>query len=344
MNTNEKISVAADEFVLEQYNLELAVADIIYLTSLLEKICTSKQTIFKMVKFPSGLYGIQKNKKIIKLLSLIKIIKSEQLVKFTEYNLNPYVELYSDLRDKLQIPDYAWLVKFADAYEEVNEWCIALNNFVSQLRFNAQLDEFKNKLNARRHLINKRRRSLNIYIAALFGSHSRLLVLRIDLAYRNMPKQGNISDQMRVAKRDWCKLYKKMNSGYLVSNLVGYIVKLEYGLLKGPHFHLLLFYSGAQHQQDGTLCNIIGQYWANNITKGNGLYFNCNSKKYKYRKLGIGMINYFDTELIDNLKNIAAEYLIKLDYFFQIKGVQLYRRGNLPKLNRLSLGRPRKHI
>ena len=76
----------------------------------------------------------------------------------------------------------------------------------------------------------------------------------------------------------------------LFANLKGYIWKLEWGPGKGIHYHLIFFFDGSQVLKDAYLAQQIGKYWTEVITKGSGLYWNCNASKDQYRELGIGVI------------------------------------------------------
>jgi hypothetical protein len=100
---------------------------------------------------------------------------------------------------------------------------------------------------------------------------------------------------------------------------VGYAWKMEYGLDKGFHFHILFFFDGSQVHKDIIIARMIGEHWEKDITGGKGLYYNCNAFKADYEEnLGIGMINHFDTELRENLINEAAVYLIKTDLYSRV--------------------------
>ena len=98
----------------------------------------------------------------------------------------------------------------------------------------------------------------------------------------------------------------------LFENNIGYIIKKEHGENgKGVHGHAYLFYDGNKVQKEVYIAKQIGEYWKNNITKGKGVYYNCNVKEYKNR--GIGMLDYKDEEKIKILKENAISYLLKTD-------------------------------
>ncbi|MCT7602550.1 hypothetical protein N5T92_10670, partial [Aliarcobacter butzleri] len=105
-----------------------------------------------------------------------------------------------------------------------------------------------------------------------------------------------------------------------------------------------LFYDGNKVQKEVYIAKQIGEYWNNNITKGKGVYYNCNAKDYKNR--GIGMVDYKDEEKIKILKENAISYLLKTDEqsIDDIKTNSKDRaivRGTMPK-PKSKAGRPRK--
>jgi hypothetical protein len=159
--------------------------------------------------------------------------------------------------------------------------------------------------------------SMMNYIDNLFLRYARLLVLRLDLSYRkNVDNPYMTENEFYAAywqaKHDKEHLFNNMRTNQLFDHMVGNIWRLEYGTDKGFHYHCIFFFDGSQVREDIPLANRIGQYWSNNITQGRGLYHNCNLHKDDYNRCGIGMMNWNDFELIDNLKS-ATRYLVKPD-------------------------------
>nr|WP_269835996.1 MULTISPECIES: inovirus-type Gp2 protein [Pseudomonas] len=220
-----------------------------------------------------------------------------------------------------------------------------MNDLVEFARLELSSDAFKAVLKRFRKASFKRVNSLEGYIDALFAQRSRMLVVRVDLSYQSGFVSGreDFYGDVKKVKVHWAKMQKDLHKGIPVDGLLGFACKLEYGQLKGFHFHLLLFYNGSNHRQDGVLARIVGEYWRDSITAGAGRYFNCNAVKDKYRYLGIGMISFNQLDRVSALKNRVASYLTKVDYWIRLspESGRTFFRGNMPKLKSVKRGRPR---
>lgn len=206
--------------------------------------------------------------------------------------------------------------------------------------------EFKEKLRSQAKEANERYTDYCNYVNALFECCDRLVVLRVDLAYRK-ELTGETSLEMALADLD--RLFANMRNNYLFESLEGYIVKTEYGIERGIHFHLVLFFNGSARNGSSHIFHAmqIGQYWSEVITKGRGRYWNCNqqAKNYqKMRRLGVGLIHWSDTELRNNLLEHVVGYVCKQDQCFRsllLPRAKLIRRGQYPDMPEVRLGRPR---
>ena len=150
-------------------------------------------------------------------------------------------------------------------------------------------------------------------------------------------------------KADLYRLLSNKRHNAMFKHLVGYVWKLEYGDMKGHHYHLLLFFKGSEVNGDFKKGREIGEYWRDVITKGRGYYFNCNGKKNDYAHLGIGMIHADkeeDAHLRFNLIHYVLPYLIKSDQYLKVKLKMNDRsigKGVMPK-KKSNAGRPRKAL
>jgi hypothetical protein len=200
-----------------------------------------------------------------------------------------------------------------------------LNGCLEQIRKEVKSKQFLSRLNSYQRSSNKNHKELTEYVDALFESYSRLLVLRVDLSY----SKENSKITQEQATRDRARLFENARSNKMFDDMVGCIWKLEHGPEKGFHYHVMMFFNGAKVREDITKAIQVGEYWTNVVTKGRGLYYNCNAAKLRYKSCGIGMVDHRDTQLREGLKK-AVIYLTKTDLYMRL---QTIGRG-MGKMNR----------
>ncbi len=227
------------------------------------------------------------------------------------------------------------------------------NLLVAKLRDRCLSQQTKARARKRRSEAAERAEEYASYVDALLGICTRLVVLRIDFEYRKEFKDL-ITIQDAIA--DLNRFFNNQPHNSLFAEQLGYIVKLEYGVLKGLHFHLILFFDGSKRdgRKDVQLAQKIGEYWVEVITKGRGSYWNINANKKKYKQrgqLGIGVINSWETNLVENLKHRVVGYLCKSTQFVSLRPpeephskrkIKTIRRGEFHAEPEIKLGRPRK--
>lgn len=229
------------------------------------------------------------------------------------------------------------------------------NMLVAKLREICLAERTKERARRRRSEADGYARDYENYADALRGMTTRLVVLRIDLEY-----QKEFKDQISVgeALADLDHFFSNQRNNSRFKGKLGFICKLEYGVLKGLHFHLIFFFDGAikDGRRDVFLAQKIGEYWVKVITKGRGDYWNINDHKEDFKRkgiLGIGLIHDNEDALFNNLKHRVIRYLCKSSQFVQPKQPEelqsrgrsknrLIRRGNYPKVIRRKPGRPPK--
>lgn len=223
--------------------------------------------------------------------------------------------------------------------EEASE----LEKLAEKIKEKAKTEEFKTKLNNHRRASNKNTKETQKYIRKLFIHHARLLAIRIDLSYnRTINFRNDNSKALEQVKSNRKELLKYLRKKYN-HELIGYIWKLEYGIERGYHYHVMIFLDGSRRQQDVTIAKVIGEHWSHNITSGDGIYYNCNADKGKYgESLGIGIVNHTDHRKISNLVT-AATYLTKVDYYASLKNERgrNFGKGKMPPDRTSMVGRPR---
>lgn len=168
------------------------------------------------------------------------------------------------------------------------------------------------------------------YIENLYSTNARLLVVRVDLSYNN---DLFIADE--TFNNHASKFLKRIQSNPIFEYLEGYIAKLEHGFDRGYHMHLMLFYNSAKRRADAYLAQVIGELWQDDISKGQGTYFNCNTDEHKrtYPICFLGRLQRDEHTRINCLKQIGVKYLVKTDEYFRLMkpyGKRLLTRGQMP--------------
>lgn len=210
------------------------------------------------------------------------------------------------------------------------------------IRQQSSTAEFKASLRQRNIDSKRNFVSMSEYTSDLFEYKSPLLVLRIDFSYhkefsRLISKEDARADMARF-------LGNRRSNQRLFKGWLGYILKLEYGIDKGYHWHALIFYNGTVRQKGRGLSDGIGKYWCKVITKKRGQFFNSNARtdipKDKY---GIGRIHRSDMLKRNNLLNVVG-YLTKSEQFIRLAKVgskdKSITKGEVP-VRTSNAGRPR---
>ena len=223
----------------------------------------------------------------------------------------------------------------------------ALQYHVRQLQAYVKSPPFQSAVNYQGRGSRKNYAGLTKLIDALFESYSKLLVVRLDLGFRKSFPFGGQDDfhpTFEEVRGLWRQMLKFFRKRLKPRHLVGYAWKIEHAPDKGMHVHALLFFNGQEVSRDVQLAQMIGEYWAHQVTGGRGVYFNCKKEEYKYR--GIGMIAHHDLELRKGLA-IATAYLTKLDDLVSLvlpKGAKAFGKSAPPAGGHSGLGRPRMTI
>lgn len=215
------------------------------------------------------------------------------------------------------------------------------NELIEFIRTEGKKPKYKSQVAMKKYKPIRRVRSTEQYFEKLFDKYGRLLILRIDLGYRKDYAQHVTLEQTKADLKHF--LDNKRCNMSLFKNWVGYIWKLEWAQDKLYHWHFIAIYNGNKVQNDIHWAFQLGEYWKNVITKGNGGYFNCNSRKEWYYELGIGKISRTDLVKRGVLMRKVVGYLAKSDQFLlarSLRNCHCFDKGNAPEKS--NAGRPRK--
>ncbi|MEG0488017.1 MAG: inovirus-type Gp2 protein [Acinetobacter sp.] len=279
--------------------------------------------------------------------SLLNLRQQKDVIQnnFALNTFSPYINLFFDITDTAKENKYSDL-EFLEALKKAM----------------IQDDNLRKEVQQKYKAVNKNKNSLLRYIESLFEYRSRLLVLRIDFSYKKDAggffttsdgqridllfgvKNKDLLEKWSIEVREQRnQLIKQLKKKYK-KDLVGYVWKLEYGADKAFHYHMIFFLDESHHRQDVKIAQSIGEMWKHEITKGKGIYWNCNAKKKQFEKNGCaatGKMKHDDQELRANLNHMAL-YLIKPDYLVTLAlsdGSRTFGKGGKPK--KIKTGRPR---
>ncbi|MDY5115244.1 MAG: inovirus-type Gp2 protein [Campylobacter sp.] len=133
---------------------------------------------------------------------------------------------------------------------------------------------------------------------------SRVAVIRLDLSYQDgkgsADRLNSDLNKLRLNARSKSSIFKDQ---------IGYVIKLEKGNNDNYHVHALFLFRGHEVKNHKYKAEQIGRYWQEIITKGDGLYHNCNTKEYD--KNCLGAIERNDEDATNALKKNVAGYLCK---------------------------------
>ena len=159
------------------------------------------------------------------------------------------------------------------------------NELVKNIRNEWKVKKLQLKFNAREMAAESLYEEYCLYVDALFRKRARLVVLRLDLGYKN-PDANNID--IEDMQKDVFHLFRNMRHNQLFAFKMGHILKLEYGLGKGIHCHVVLFLDGSRRRNDSHVyfAEEMGKYWEDVVTKGRGDYWNVNANADHYDEQG----------------------------------------------------------
>lgn len=279
------------------------------------------------------------------LLMLLKMGKDDLKYYFPMHQFNPYVELFLRKATERRLFGLPWHLNILNDDETIGA-LDSLNGMVEDIRREGRSAAFKNRLKTFVRTSNKNYRELRRYIQAHFDRYARLAIVRLDFGYLkkyHTAANGEIPITYEDVKQHWAALLKYLRSKLPVRGFEGFAYKLEYGLEKGFHLHVMLIFDASKVREDVTIARLVGEVWKNEITTGRGLYFNCNAFKSGYKRCGIGIINHDDKWGREGLE-AAAFYLTKPDYYVTVMtpdGGRSFGKGNMPK-PAPKMGRPRR--
>lgn len=131
----------------------------------------------------------------------------------------------------------------------------------------------------------------------------------VDLSWVNEHKADITADGARKHRQ---QLFRNMQKNPTFRHVLGTVWKLEYAPQRKFHYHMLFILNGNKAQQDGVIAHAFGEYWKHTITKGKGIYYNCNANKARYEDCCLGKLERGDSSKDKGLLK-ALSYITKID-------------------------------
>jgi len=314
-----------------------AVLALEHIEGLMPKIARSHGQLFRTVSEAPGEWRVSSSPLGRSLMNRLFCTDRKLPSRFPKHELHPYLKLYFDLICLGQVGSELASKKLDETMplEAAQYFESQLNAFVDAVRQHCNSKAFRKTVKAFQHAAHRTERNVQNYVRALFEAHSRMLVIRVDLTYKHdIQADRDTSDGIGFENvyADKGQILKYLNKKY-GKTLLGYVWKIEFGWLKGFHNHVLVFLDAKHHMRDIDIAMAIGEYWKNEVTGGQGLYFNCNAAKGNYQHCGIGEVRYHDIDALRGLQ-MAVRYMCKSDFLVRgvlPKGARAMTKGGLPK-------------
>lgn len=165
----------------------------------------------------------------------------------------------------------------------------------------------------------------------LFEHYSKLLMLRIDFAYRKESETFKFADTNNLAA-DMTWLTERCRE---IPGLVGYSWVMEDGEEHRLHVHAAFYVNGQRHRKIWTFWERIKQLWED-ITESEGYAHHCEPKRH-YRVQGEKVVAFSDTRGREGMQYILS-YLGKQS---QRTERLIYQLSSVSASASASRGRPR---
>ncbi|EPO5263782.1 inovirus-type Gp2 protein [Providencia rettgeri] len=166
----------------------------------------------------------------------------------------------------------------------------------------------------------------------LFEYYSKLLMLRIDFAYRKESESFEYADTYQITA-DMISLIEQIKD---ISSIVGFAWVLEYGEKHRFHIHAAFYINGQCHQKVWRFWEDIRYIWEE-VTEGEGYAHHCEPKPY-YRVRGERVIKHTDEKKRSGMKYILS-YLGKDS---QRTERRIYQLSDIPTAKKIGRKRNKK--
>ena len=303
------------------------------LLSLAHELCNAKfEQPFKVMKGHHTAY-ITTNKLGLRLKYAITQDYCRVLESFTGHTYAPQIKV---ILEKISKYEATLLAKTGEsliektrnlkyvAPDKCAEVAADFNNFAKDLRDALRDENMKEKIKSFERNARERSKQFLRGCESAFNRHSKCLSIRLDTTYRK--KNQNDEDHVPETNEEFLENCKKIESHRELfikhlhrtfrENLAFYSWKLEYGVTRGLHLHWFIILNGNKFQDRINIAFHLGEHWVNNITGGDGTYFNVSSRNSNGSNI-LRVVHHSETEAREHFERIA-NYLTKTDFLIKI--------------------------
>lgn len=207
----------------------------------------------------------------------------------------------------------------------------SIDDLRSALLLKLDSDAFRQSWSRVRRPARRNRRSLLRYFSNLKIAYPKLLMSRLDLHFPWLREACVRRDEIHEFIDAWLELVRAKFPA-----MVGYCLRLEFGVDRGPHVHTVFAFNGSELRNHVAIAKVMGDLWVQVVP--NGSSFNCNVRGYasRMRWKAIGMIYDGDNDFFTGLRHLVR-YLT--DYDPIIKGMlpensRTLRKGGISRVQR----------
>lgn len=197
-----------------------------------------------------------------------------------------------------------------------------LNEAASKIRAYGKAGDLRRQLDNLKRSERANARNGRELLAELRRLYSKVLAIRLDAEYYSEFGSANAFQGQAItfdeaqAHRD--EFLNYLRTGPLSEHLAGYMWKMEFGVEKGYHFHMAIFFNGQKLSSDIRIANMLGNHWKTKVTRGKGMYFSCNQKKESYVDRCIGMLTRGNDSMWTSLGE-HIRYMTKVDHYIRFQ-------------------------
>lgn len=206
------------------------------------------------------------------------------------------------------------------------------NVFVTILRAKTRDRQFRDRCRHRANLDLEHASIGQVFVDKAFSQYSKLLVVRVDLAYSVEAIPLMTLAQLRKDLLRLWQLRRQAGKRLDKDSFVGYSRGIEFRVRKWFHVHVVLFFNGQDVRKDYFHGEQLGHLWRQ-ATEGRGIYFNCSAKREEYENLYLGVIDAGDIQKRQWLLKHGMGYLAKTELYMPVLTTNL-RRFQVSQLKR----------